>query len=147
MLGKYLDELAVGDEFISSKRTISEADIVIFTSICGLLNPLFTDEEFAREKGFGSRVAPGPLIIAYAMGLTDELAFGTIVAALGVNNARFTAPLKPGDTIFVKTTVTDKRESSSRPDRGPVTLQHDIYNQKDEQVCTFQRTLMFLKKP
>ena len=147
MLGKYFEELAVGDEFTSSRRTISEADIVIFTSICGLLNPLFTDEEFAKEKGFGARVAPGPLIIAYAMGLTDELAFGTIVAALGVNNARFTAPLKPGDTISVKTTVTDKRESTSRPDRGPVTLRHDIYNQRGEQVCTFERTLMFLKKP
>lgn len=147
MRGKYFDELKVGDEFVSPRRTITEADIVLFTSLAGLMNPLFTDEEFAREKGFGTRIAPGPLTVCFALGLTDEISYGTAAAALAINNVRFSAPVKPGDTIGVKTTIVDKRESASRPDRGLISLHHDVYNQRREQVCTFERTLMFLKQP
>lgn len=147
MRGKYFDELKVGDEFVSPRRTITEADIVLFTSLAGLMNPLFTDEEFAREKGFGTRIAPGPLTVCFALGLTDEIGYGTAAAALAINNVRFSAPVKPGDTIGVKTTIVNKRESASRPDRGLISLHHDVYNQRGEQVCTFERTLMFLKQP
>ena len=146
MQGLYFDKLEVGGEFTSPRRTVTEADIVLFTCLTGLLNPLFTDELFAREKGFGSRVAPGPLTLSFAIGLTDDLTYRTVSAALGIDKVRFISPVRPGDTICVKTTVTDKRESASRPDRGPVTLRHEVYNQKDETVCTFERTVMFLKR-
>ena len=146
MQGKFFNELKVGDQFTSHRRTITETDVVNFTCLAGLLNPVFTDEEFAREKGFGTRVAPGPLTMSIAIGLTDELTYGTATAVLGINNVKFTAPVKPGDTIWVKTTIIDKRESASRPDRGLVSLRHEIRNQKGEQVCSFERTLMFLKR-
>lgn len=147
MLGKYFEELHVGDTYLSPRRTVSEADIVLFTSITGLLNPLFTDEIFAREKGLGARVAPGPLTLCYAIGLTDELVYGTVCAVLGINNVTFTTPVKPGDTIRVKTTIVDKIESTSKPDRGIGTLHQEVYNQLEEIVCTYERTLMFLKRP
>jgi len=147
MQGKYWDELEVGQEFLSHRRTLTEADVTLFTCLAGLLNPLFTDEVFAREKGFGSRVAPGPLTVSIAMGLTDEILFGTATAALGVDKVRFTAPVRPGDTLQVKTTVVDKRLSTSRPDRGPVTVRHEVFNQDGKQVCVFERTLMVLKRP
>lgn len=146
MQGIYFDELEVGCEFISPRRTVTEADIVIFTCLTGLFNPLFTDELFAREKGLGTRVAPGPLTVSYAIGLTDELTYRTVSAALGIDKVKFINPVRPGDTIWVKTIVTSKRESVSRPDRGPATLRHEVYNQKDEIVCTFERTAMFLKQ-
>ena len=146
MQGRYLQELEVGQDFVSPRRTITETDIVLFTSLVGLVNPIFTDEIFAREQGLGTRIAPGPLTIAIAMGLSDEIVYGTAIAALGIDNARFTAPVKPGDTLHVKTTVISKRESTSRPDRGPVTLRHEVYNHRGEQVCSFERTAMVLKR-
>src|SRR3989304_5407364 len=99
MQGKYFQELRVGEVFQSPRRTVTETDVVLFTSLAGLHNPLFTDEVFAQEKGFGSRVAPGPLTISIALGLTDELLYGTTTAALGVNNAVFKAPVRPGDPV------------------------------------------------
>ncbi len=147
MLGKYFEELHIGDEYLSHRRTVNETDIVLFTSITGLLNPLFTDEIFAREKGLGMRVAPGPLTLCYAVGLTDELVFGTVCAVLGINNVKFTVPVKPGDTIRVRTKIVDKIESTRKPDRGTGTLYHEVYNQLEEIVCTFERTLIFLKRP
>ena len=146
MPGKYFEDLTPGDRFTSPRRTVTEADVVFFTSFTGLLNPLFIDEEFAREKGFGGRVAPGPLTVSLALGLTDELASGTTTAALGIDKVRFLAPVRPGDTIGVMTTVLEKRESASRPDRGPVVLRHEVKNQRGEVVCTLERTLMFLKR-
>ncbi|EFK08482.1 MaoC-like protein [delta proteobacterium NaphS2] len=147
MLGKYFEELHVGDEYLSPRRTVNEADIVLFTSITGLLNPLFTDELFAREKGLGTRVAPGPLTLCYAIGLTDELVYGTVCAVLGIDKVKFTAPVKPGDTIRVKTKIVNKRESTGKPDRGTGTLDQEVYNQFEKIVCTYERTLMFLKRP
>ncbi len=146
MLGKYFDELKVGDEFSSPRRTITETDVVIFTSLTGLRNPLFTDEEFAREKGFGTRIAPGPLTMCFAIGLTDELVYGTATAVLGISNIKFTSPVKPGDTIGVKTTITAKRESNTYPDQGLVSLRHEVHNQRGEQVCSFERTLLLFKR-
>jgi len=146
MQGKFFEELEVGDQFTSPRRTLTETDVVLFTSLTGLLNPLFIDEEFAREKGFGTRVVPGPLTMGIIIGITDYLCYGTMVAVLGIDNARFTAPVKIGDTIWSKIRIGNKRESASRGDRGIVTFQHEVYNQKDELVCKFERTLMFLKR-
>jgi acyl dehydratase len=146
MTGKYFDELKAGDQFHSPRRTMTETAIVLFTSLAGLFNPLFVDDVFAREKGFGSRVAPGPLTMAFALGLTEELVDGTTSAALGINNCRFTAPVLPGDTISVRTTVVETRPSTSKPDQGVVTLRHEVSNEKGQGVCTFDRTLLMYKK-
>ncbi|MDP7469286.1 MAG: MaoC/PaaZ C-terminal domain-containing protein, partial [Dehalococcoidia bacterium] len=77
MTAKYFDELKEGDQFHSTRRTMTEAAIVLFTSLAGLFNPLFVDEVFAKEKGFGTRIAPGPLTMTFALGLTEELVDGT----------------------------------------------------------------------
>lgn len=146
MQGKFFEELEVGDRFTSHRRTMTETDIVNFTCLIGLMNPLFTDVEFAIEKGFGSRVVPGPLTMSIAIALTDEICYGTVTAVLGIDNVRFTLAVNPGDTLWVKTGITNKREIKSRSDRGMITLSHEVYNQKDEQVCSFERTLQFLKK-
>ena len=146
MQGKFFEELQVGDQFTSQRRTITETDVVNFTCLTGLLNPLFTDEVFAREKGFGTRVVPGPLTLGIIIGMTDYLCYGTITAVLAIDNVRFTAPVQINDTIWSKIRISNKRESASRGDRGIVTLQHEVYNQRNELVCRFERTLMFLKR-
>ena len=146
MQGKFFEEFQLDDQFTSPRRTLTETDVVLFTSLTGLLNPLFIDEEFAREKGLGTRLVPGPLTMGIIIGITDFLCYGTMVAVLGIVKARFTAPVKIGDTIWNTTSIVNKRESASRSDRGIVTFQHEVYNQKDELVCRFERTLMFLKR-
>lgn len=147
MSARYFEEIAEGDTFRSPRRTITEADQVQFVTLCGLLDPLFVDETFAREQGLKGRLIPGPLTTCYAVGLTADLHHGTVSAALGLDNVRFHAPVYPGDTIEVETTVAAKRESRRQSDRGPVTLRHIVTNQRGEQVVSFERTLMWLKRP
>ncbi|HEY1622857.1 MAG TPA: MaoC family dehydratase [Streptosporangiaceae bacterium] len=146
---KYFEDFAAAgdDSFTSRRRTITEADAVLFTSLTGIVDPVFTDEIFAREQLFGGRVVPGPMIMAYAMGLTDELGYGSVVAALGIGNAKFVAPARPGDTIQVTTQVGSARPSQSRPGTGIVCLKHTVINQSGVTVQTFERTLLVLGRP
>ena len=135
-------EKAGDEEFVSRRRTITEADAVLFTSLSGIVDPVFTDEIFAKEQLFEGRVVPGPMIMSYSMGLTDELGYGSVVAALGINNARFTSPVRPQDTIQVHTTITEARPSQSRPELGIVTLRHRVVLQDGREAQTFERTLL-----
>jgi acyl dehydratase len=140
----YLEDFqaATGVEFTSRRRTITETDAVLFTSLTGLMDPVFTDEIFASEQIFGSRIVPGPMIMTYAMGLTDDLSYGGVLAALGIDEARFVAPVRAGDTIHVVSEVTTARTSGSRPGTGVVTLTHRVVRQDGQTAQSFRRTLM-----
>jgi acyl dehydratase len=143
----YEDFVAAKDkEFRSRRRTITESDAVQFTCLTGIIDPLFTDEIFAQENLFGGRIVPGPMIMTYALGLTDDFGYGTVLAALGIDDVRFTSPVRPQDTVQVLTRVTETRESASRPESGIVTLAHEVINQKGTVVQSFKRTLLVLKR-
>ncbi len=119
----FFDDLAVGTKFRSVGRTITEADVVAFAGLSGDFNPLHTDREWvAANTDYPGPIAHGLLVLSASSGLRtpglDEL---HILAFLEVSR-RMTAPTLPGDTIAQVQTVRELRPSSSRPDRGVVTL-------------------------
>jgi acyl dehydratase len=134
-------------KWVSRRRTVTETDSVLFTSLTGITDPVFNDEVFARENLFGTRVVPGPMIMAYAMGLTDDLCSGSVVAALGINNGKFVAPTRPQDTMWVTTWVVSARPSNSRPEYGVVTLGHEVENDRSGLAQSFERTLLVRRRP
>ncbi len=143
MRGKYADEIKAGDSFVSHRRTITDTDVVMFTSMTWINDPIFTDDVFASRTLFGRRAVPGPLLLAYSLGLTEELVYGTTLAAMGIDKVRFTAPVKPGDTIHVRSSVASHRESTSRPGTAIVVFEHAVYAEGgDAPACTFQRTML-----
>lgn len=128
-MGRYYEELEVGQTFVTEKRTISNADILAFAELSGDHNKLHVDEEYARTTPFKTRIAHGPLGFAVATGLSYStgLLDGTTLALLGVEWS-FTAPIFPGDTLHVEMLVKSKRETS-RPDRGIVEREFKLINQ------------------
>ena len=137
MLGQGLtfEESSVGAVYRSLGRTVSETDIVNFVNLCGFVEPLFMDMEYvARESVFGRRAAPGALTFALAEGLIMQtgLIHGTGMAWLGAE-IRLMAPVLAGDTIHVEVEIVDKRETK-KTDRGIVTYQHRVLNQREEAV-------------
>lgn len=146
----YLEDFEAAQQreevFTSRRRTITETDGVLFTSLTGIIDPVFTDEIFAKEQLFGARVVPGPMVMAYALGMTDDFGYGTILAALAINNATFKAPVKPGDTIQATTRVADTRRSETRPNTGIIRLAHSVTNQDGIEVQNFERTLLVLAR-
>jgi acyl dehydratase len=137
MLGRGLtfEETSIGARYRTPARTVSETDIVNFVNLCGFTEPLFLDMEYVRrESVFGRRAAPGALTFALAEGLVMQtgLIHGTGMAWLG-GEIRIVAPVLEGDTLHVEVEVTDKRETK-KSDRGIVTYQHRVLNQRAEVV-------------
>jgi acyl dehydratase len=71
---------------------------------------------------------------------------GAAVANLEVESLQHKMPTFHGDTIYAETKVLDKRESSSKPDRGVVSVETRGFNQRGEEVCYFRRRVMVLKR-
>ena len=133
--GLTFEEHAIGATYQTLGRTVSETDIVTFVNLCGFNEPLFMDMEYvARESVFKGRPVPGALTFALSEGLIMQtgLFHGTGMAYLG-GEIRIVAPVLAGDTIRVEVEVTDKRETK-KPDRGIVTYQHRVLNQRGDLV-------------
>jgi acyl dehydratase len=147
MPGKYYEEFEVGETIEHDKRrTISEADNQQFCDMTMNQQPLHLDAEFAAETQFGDRIVNGIYTMALAVGLTiPDTTDGTIVANLSYDDIEHPAPVFHGDTIRVETMVTDKRETSDG-ERGVVTMEVEVFNQDDELVCSFERTVLSLKR-
>ncbi len=148
--GKWFEELTPGLVIQHAiRRTITEADNVLFTSIT--MNPawLHLDFDYAeRETEFGKPLVNSMLTVAMVIGISvHETTLGTTVANLGFSEVVFPAPLFHGDTLRVETEVIDARESSSRPTQGIVTFEHRAYNQHGTLVCKAVRGALMHKQP
>jgi len=150
MAGLYFDELHVGQVFQHAlRRTITEMDNVLFTSMTHNPALLHLDEEYCRtETEFGQRLVNSAFTLGLMVGISvGDTTLGTAVANLGWDEVRFPHPLFHGDTVRVETEVIELRESRSRPNAGIVTFQHRAYNQKNELVAICRRSGLQLKKP
>jgi len=147
MTGLYYEEFTVGETIEHDKRrTISEADNQQFCDMTMNQQPLHLDGEFAADTQFGERIVNGIYTMALAVGLSiPDTTDGTIVANLSYDNVEHPQPVYHGDTISVQSTVTDKRETSDG-ERGVVTMQVEVCNGDDDLVCSFDRTVLSLKR-
>jgi len=122
------------DEFVSYGRTVTETDIVQFTSLAGLKLPIFIDAEYCRvHSPFGQRIVPGLLIQAFAAGMMEELIGTHTIAALGFGESRFSRPALIGDTLRTHSRVASKRLVST-PGRGIIDIAIRVVNQRQETV-------------
>jgi len=147
MSGLYYEEFEVGETIVHDKRrTISEADNQTFCDMTMNQQPLHLDEGFAAETQFGERIVNGIYTMALAVGLTiPDTTDGTIVANLSYDNVEHPTPVYHGDTVRAETTVLNKRETSDG-ERGVVTMEVEVFNQDDDLVCSFERTVLSLKR-
>jgi len=148
MQGKYLDELNVGEEYITPSRTLTETDVVMFAAMSGDYNELHTSEEVMKGSQFGKRLVHGLLGLSISHGLIFRLGIldGTAIALLGVDTWQFKGPLFFGDTIRVKVKIAEVRPSKSKPDRGILKLHMEIINQDDTVVQSGYKTLMMKRR-
>ncbi len=147
-VGLWWEEWTVGREWETAGRTMTEAAIEACAGLSGDYNPLHTNEEFARQGPFGTRVAHGPLVYLFAAGLLFQLHLydDTLVAFLGFDRLAFTGPVRIGDTIRARVRVTDTRPTS-KPDRGVVTRAITVVNQRDEVVLEGVQHFLIRRRP
>jgi len=140
----FFDDFNVGQRFISKSRTITEADVVNFAGLSWDHNQLHTDAEYAAATQFKKRIAHGLLgVIAHA-GLSYQLTEDSILALLELK-WQFKAPIYIGDTIHVEQVVKKLREGTTG-DRGILTFEKEVINQRNEVVQTGTTTILLAKK-
>jgi acyl dehydratase len=130
------------------RRTVTEMDNVLFTSLTHNPAALHLDEEYCREHTeFGQRIVNSAFTLGLMVGVSvGDTTLGTTVGNLGWTDVRFPRPVFHGDTIHVRTTVTELRESKSRADAGITTFLHEAFNQRDELVANCHRIALMKKK-
>jgi acyl dehydratase len=131
----HFDQLEVGMQWMSARRTVTEGDISGFAGLSGDFNPLHTDAIFAAGTLYGGRIAHGALVLSIATGLRQQMGLftGTLTGLLEIRSWKFLAPVRAGDTVAAVTTIESLRPSS-KSGQGVVVQRVDVVNQAGEVV-------------
>ena len=141
--GRCFEEFEIGAVYKHwPGRTITEYDDTLFSMLTMNHNPLHIDAYYCESTQFKQRLVVGPLIFSIALGMSVPDVSGKAIANLEFENVKHLAPTFHGDTIYAETKVLDKRLSTTKPDRGIVTVETIAYNQRGENVLSFKRRVM-----
>lgn len=142
----YLDDLSVGQTFVSGAATVSEADILAFARTYDP-QPFHLDAEAAKATLFGGLAASGWHTAGLTMRLNVEggLPFAGGIVGLG-GEVKWPRPTRPGDVLHVESKILDITPSRSKPDLGTVTVVCETRNQKGEVVQELKAKLMVLRR-
>ncbi|TQR15431.1 MaoC/PaaZ C-terminal domain-containing protein [Psychrobacillus soli] len=143
MFDKYFEDFQLGDVWESKGRTITEADIVMFSALSGDWFPLHTNIEYAKETQYKQRIAHGMLVLSITTGLV-HFEPGVVVAFYGMDKVRFTNPTFIGDTIHLTGKVIDLKSKGSN--QGVVTVLQEVKKQTGEIVAVFEMKLLVNQK-
>lgn len=145
---RYWDDFTAGEVTEIGPVTVSEDEIVEFAS---RYDPQFfhIDAEAAKDGPFGGLIASGWHTTALFMGmfvraiLLDTASLGSP----GIDELRWTAPVRPGDTLTGRVTVDEVRESSKNPERGTVLTTSEVFNQDGTLVMRIRARGFFARRP
>jgi itaconyl-CoA hydratase len=145
--GRFYEDFEVGHVYEHRPgRTITDADNVWFTLLTMNTHPAHFDYEFAKKTEFRKPIVCSPFTVALLVGMSVSDVSQKAVANLGWQDIRMTHPLFPSDTLYAESEVVEKRESSSRPEQGIVTVKTTGRNQDGTVVCTFLRSMLIWKR-
>ena len=149
MSGRHWEDWTIGDRIAHPiRRTVTETDNLLFSTMTHNPQPLHLDVEAAKASEFGQILVNGTFTFALMVGLSvGNTTLGTLVANLGYDKLIMPSPVFIGDTMRAATEVVELRESKSRPAAGLVTFQHQLRNQRDELVCQCLRTALVSRRP
>ena len=134
----HFEDYEIGEKFISSGRTITETDIVVYAALTGDWHQLHTNVEYAKTTMFKERSAHGMLTLVIGTALLGRLGEYVLlpksfIAFYGMDKVRLTGPVKIGDTIHCEATVNEKRDKETA---GIIGYTIEIKNQKEEIVAS-----------
>jgi acyl dehydratase len=134
---RYFEDYTPGAVYEYGYITVSEADILGFARAFDP-QPIHTDLEFAAAGPFGGLIASGWHTAGIMMRLFADHCLSRVasLASPGIDELRWPAPVRPGDSLRLRATLVEARRSRSKPDRGLVRTQAELINQNDQVVLT-----------
>lgn len=146
--GYYFEDFSIGQRFTSAAHTVDAEEIKEFARAWDP-QPFHVDEAAASRTIFGGLAASGWHTAAITMRLLVRGEVRPIngILGLGVEDLRWPAAVRPGDTLRVVSEVVEVRPSASRPDYGVVKIRNTTVNQEDAPVQVFTAILLVARRP
>jgi acyl dehydratase len=143
----YWEDFTPGRVFETATRTLSEEEIVRFAREYDPQS-YHTDAEAARSSPFGGLIASGWQTAAVGMRLMCDgyLLETSCVGSPGLDELRWLKPVRPGDTLRLRTTVIEATPSSRQANRGTVLFRWEILNQNDAVALLMVGRQLFLRR-
>jgi acyl dehydratase len=133
----WFEDFQPGQRFDTGSHSVSESEIIDFA---GQFDPQYyhLDPKAARASAFGGLIASGLHTLSLSFRLFFDLNIwpDAIIASPGMEHLKFLLPMRPGDRVRVAIEVLEIRPSRSKPDRGIVTMRHQLWNQDDARVLS-----------
>lgn len=142
------EDFHVGEERTLGSKTVTREAIIAFASEFDP-QPFHLDDAAANASPYGGLIASGWHTASIAMRLLVD-SFNGRAASLGspgTDELRWLKPVRPGDTLTLKTRILAVTPSTSRPDRGSVRVHYTLLNQRGETVLTMIGIGMFARRP
>jgi itaconyl-CoA hydratase len=145
--GRFFDDFEVGDIYEHPLgRTITSADNIWFTLLTQNTAPVHFDHHYASQTEFGKPLVNSTLTLALVTGQSVTDISQNVLANLGWDEVRLPHPVFEGDTLYSRSEVLEKRESTSRHAVGIVTVRTIGFNQEGTEVISFRRTVMVYRR-
>ncbi|MEA1946442.1 MAG: MaoC family dehydratase [Thermodesulfobacteriota bacterium] len=142
-IGRYYEDFSIGDIYKHwPGRTISESDNTWFTLLTMNKHPVHFDHHFAKKQMFGKPLVNSGLTLAIVLGMSVADTSQNTIANLGWESIKLPKPVFIGDTIYAESEILEKRESKSRPDTGIVSFETRAYNQNNDLIMSYTRTIL-----
>lgn len=139
---RYFEDYLPGEVHEFGEILVDEAEIITFAR---QYDPQYfhTDPAKARDSVFGGLIASGFHTGAMVMRLLVDHYLSAVagMGSPGLDELRWSRPVRAGDRLWVRITTLDAKRSRSKPDRGVVSMLVEAFNQQDEMVMTFKATV------
>ena len=145
---RWFEDFEVGSTVEVGPVTVSEEEILAFAKQFDP-QPFHVDPEAAKESPFGGLIASGWHTTALYMGMfvRGVLLDSASLGSPGIEELRWTAPVRPGDTLRGRSRVLEARPSEKNPNRGTIYSEHEVLNQDDVVVMRFRSYGHFARRP
>ena len=144
----YFEDFVVGYCFTTDRYLVLKDEIIDFAQQWDP-QPFHIDETVVDYYPYGGLIASGwhTLLISFRLMLETGKFKECSIGSPGMQELRWLLPVKPGDTLYNRARVDSAKQSKSKPDRGFVTVQYEVLNQKDQKVATYLITHILRVRP
>ncbi len=145
---RWFEEFTVGDRFTTRGATLTESRIVDF-ALTYDPQQMHINRAAAEAGMFGGLIASGfqTLALSFRLFLDLGLIERSNIVGPGLDEVRWLAPVRPGDTLVCVIEVLEARASRSKPDRGSVRFGITAGNQDGVTVLTYQAMTILRNRP
>ena len=145
---RYFEDYIVGSSYEYGTAAVDEREVLAFAKQFDP-QPMHVDPVAAAQGPFGGLIASGWHTSGLMMRLFVDHYLSSVASLVspGVDELKWLQPVRPGDTLRIRVTVTEARRSRSKPDRGIVRTFIEVLNQRGETVSTINAMNLLRCRP